>query len=618
MEFSTSSAEFEGSDSHSALPSIVEPKLRSILNNGPSGQNFQQETAHSARGWLDLAHESAYADDLERALECATHGLASTGANPDVKLGIYRLLASVHHKLEDEPAMHEAIANRTDLLRSLGQSHQADMEDQLGAILFAEADGFASTVLSGVADQERSQNTEDTVLADVLIGLAVHQMSQMRAEEALALIEEAVTMQRRRHEAGLQLSAGSLVNTEMFLAHLKFMNEDVDEADSLSHRLLETGCNRAVRAAMWMMQAVIAHHRNDMAQAANFGIRALELYARLQIRPGAASAASLVASVARRVDQHQLSVLAWKVAVDQAEQGEVEETSGLVAALGHQLLDAGEVTEAEQVLTSLVTREKLTGNHQVLAHALIDLGNAVCRQERFKEAITHWRDSIEAFLRVDAVREAARTSLGAGMKLAETKTQDVSICSEAEDLMRQAVEMAKASEDPAVETQGLRELAKLLCDQEKPEGLDLYDEAITLASNDDVRYVAAELTRQKARAYAVFGKTNKAVATALTAADMFEDEAELAMGHGCELLAGKFLIESSKWLEATTLFTTIADSEGIQPPLRRAALLGLSTALRGQGDHRESERAKHKAERIQVDQPLATEHEFIAEYLFDD
>ena len=616
MEFSTSSAEFEGSDSHSALPSILEPKLRSLLSNGPVTQSFQQETAHTARGWLDLAHESAYADDLDWALDCAKHGLASAGTNPDVKLGLYRLLASVHHKLGDETAMQHAITKRTELLRSLGQTHQADMEDQLGSILFAEADAFASTVLGGVADQERALDTEDSVLADVLIGLAVHQMSQMRAEEALGLIEEAVAMQRRRNDAGLRLSAGSLVNTQMFLAHLKFMNEQVDEADTLSTQILETGCNRAVRAAMWMMQAVIAHHRNEMSEAANFGIRALELYARLQIRPGAATAASLVASVARRADQHQLSVLAWKVAVDQAEQGEVEETSGLVAALGHQLLDAGEVTEAEEVLTGLVTREKLTGNHQVLAHALIDLGNAVCRQERFKEAITHWRDSIEAFLKVDAIREAARTSLGAGMKLAEA--QDESVFSEAEQLMRQAVEMAKTSEDPAVETQGLRELAKLLCDQSKPEGLELYDRAIKRAGKDEIRSVAAELTRQKARAYAAFGKTNKAVATALTAADMFEDEAELSMGHGCELLAGKFLIESSKWLEATTLFSTIADAEGIQPSLRRAALLGLSTALRGQGDQQESERAKQQAERIQVETPLATEHEFTAEHLFDD
>src|SRR5699024_9064771 len=287
------------------------------------------------------------------------------------------------------------------------QTHQADMEDQLGSILFAEADGFASTVLSGVADQERNRGTTDTVLADVLIGLAVYQLSQMRGEEALELIEEPVAIQRRRIDEGLQLneedvaiqsrridegmhlSAGSQENTEMFCAHLKFMNEQVDEADELSKQILESGCNRAVRAAMWMMQAVIAHHQNDMSEAASFGIRALELYARLRIRPGAASAASLVASVARRADKHQLSVLAWKVAVDQAEQGEVEEASGLVAALGHQLLDAGEVTEAEEVLSGLVTREKLTGNYQVLAHALIDLGNAVSRQQRHQDAITH-------------------------------------------------------------------------------------------------------------------------------------------------------------------------------------------------------------------------------------
>ncbi len=578
--------------------------------------DLQQETAHTARGWLDLAHEAAYADDLDRALACATHGLASAGTNPDVKLGLYRLLASVHHKLEDEVGMQRAIEQRTKLLRSLGQTHQAEMEDQLGSILFAEADGFAATVLQGVAEQERSLDSLDTVLTDVLIGLAVHQMSQMHGEEALELIEEAVELQRRRADADFRLSAGSLANTEMFLAHLKFMNEHVDEADELSQRILDSGCNRAVRAAMWMMQAVIAHHRNDMRQSAIFGTRALELYARLQIRPGAASAASLIASVARRAEKHQLSVLAWRVAVDQAEQGEVEETSGLVAALGHQLLDAGEVTEAEEVLTGLVTREQLNGNHHVLAHALIDLGNAVSRQERYKDAIKHWRNSIDAFIKVDRVREAARTSLAAGMKLAETENPKV--YSDAEDLMRQAIEMAKASEDPGVETQGLRELAKLLCDQTKPEGLELYDQAIALAGNDDVRYVAADLTRLKARAYARFGKTNKAVATALTAADMFEDEAELAMGHCCELLAGKFLIEKSKWVEATTLFSTIVDADGIKPPLRKAALFGLARALRGQGDEVEAQRINLQAERIQLEDPLDPEYEFITEAFFKD
>src|SRR5699024_4957747 len=104
----------------------------------------------------------------------------------------------------------------------------------------------------------------------------------------------------------------------------------------------------------------------------------------------------------------------------------------------------------------------------------------------------------------------------------------------------------------------------------------------------------------------------------LTAADMFEDEAELDMGHGCELLAGKILLENQKWLEATTLFTTIADAEEIQPQLRRAALLGLSTALQGRGEQQESQLVKQQAERIEVETPLTTEHEFTAEHFFDD
>ena len=161
-------------------------------------------------------------------------------------------------------------------------------------------------------------------------------------------------------------------------------------------------------------------------------------------------------------------------------------------------------------------------------------------------------------------------------------------------------------------------MARLLCAQNKPEGLDLYDEAIQLAGNDDVRYVAADLTRQKARAYAMLGKTKKAVATALTAADMFEDEAELAMGHGCELLAGKILIENQSWVEAITLFTTIAESDGIEPQLRKAALLGLATALRGQGDFDESDRVKLAAERIKVEKSAKADHDFLDEDFFED
>lgn len=90
------------------------------------------------------------------------------------------------------------------------------------------------------------------------------------------------------------------------------------------------------------------------------------------------------------------------------------------------------------------------------------------------------------------------------------------------------------------------------------------------------------------------------------------------MGHGCELLAGKILIENQSWVEATTLFTTIAESDGIEPQLRKAALLGLATALRGQGDFDESDRVKLAAERIKVEKSSKTEHDFLDEDFFED
>src|SRR5699024_12327050 len=132
---------------------------------------------------------------------------------------------------------------------------------------------------------------------------------------------------------------------------------------------------------------------------------------------------------------------------------------------------------------ALVTRQTPAGPHDVLAHALIDLGNAVPRQERYSDPIKHWRDAIAAFPKVDRVLEAPRTSLAAAMKLAET--EDSAVYAEAEQLLRQAIEMARTCEDPAIETQGLRELARLMCAQKNAEGLKLYDEAIELASKND-------------------------------------------------------------------------------------------------------------------------------------
>src|SRR5699024_2729921 len=161
------------------------------------------------------------------------------GTNPDIKLALYRLIASVHHKLDDEDAMQQAISQRTALLRSVGQTHQADMEDQLGSILFAEADGFASTVLSGVADQERNRSTTETVLADVLICREFYQISQWCCEETIELIEQVVVIQRRQIDEGLHLSVVSQANTQMFLEHLKYMFVQVDEADELSKKILE-------------------------------------------------------------------------------------------------------------------------------------------------------------------------------------------------------------------------------------------------------------------------------------------------------------------------------------------------------------------------------------------
>jgi tetratricopeptide (TPR) repeat protein len=557
------------------LPDDLAPRLSAVLAR--RSLTNSQDDPETARGWLDASYEAAYAEDLALARRAARAGLqAHGGRDPFNRAGLLRALASVAEMQGDHAAATQYIAERCQLLKNAGYPHQARMESELGAMLLREPESFEATVLEGVLEAERARSawSVDTVLPDVLVALAVRNVEDGRLDPAVDLLEECLDILDARVAAGIAVAPESLSSTRMFLAHVHLMSHEPESAAEVADDVLAGKANRAVRAAMWMLKAVVAHELGDPAQATADALRAVELHAAAGVR--------------------KASILAWKVAVAQAEQGEVPEASDLTLALGHQLLEAEEHALAERVLAGLVRREEAARRLPGLARALVDLGHAARHQGRPDEALEHWDRASGLFHEAGSVAEAARMCLAAGALLNRQERAE-----DAAERFSRAVELARRVEDdddPAVLPQALHALGHVLCELGQERGVALLDEAIALAQDSSASWHEADFTDTRARGLWALRQGPAAVSSALTAADLFAASQDTTAASNAELFAAYVLLEQERAEEAASLFRMITEQEGTARYLRMAAWLGLAQSLDLAGDEEGATLARLRAD----------------------
>ncbi|AXR73073.1 tetratricopeptide repeat protein [Auritidibacter ignavus] len=591
-------AETTSSDSGRKLPFSMIRKLDDILHGRV--HHLVRHHADTASGWLDLAQEAAYAQRVEQCLEALTQLEHAPGSDrPEVRLAAYRTRASVLHSLGETQRAEQDVTARAEVLRSVGQYHQADLEEQLGTMLFAEPDSFSATVLQGVVDTEREalqRHRYDTVLSDALIALATIRVCEHATEEALELITEALDVIRWRRDEGLVVSRSATDTAHMFAAHVYLMTEQFSAAAATAGELLSTGCHRAIRAAMWMVQAAVAHHREDSALAAEYAVQALETYVRIGARSGAASAAGLCAAMASQLGETSVAVTAWKIAAAEAEQGEIPESGGLLFALGHQLLEAEEYKDAEEVLTGLVRRAEISGDRASQAQVLVDLGQALRRQHRTQEAIEHWHQAIELMLSTGARQEAVHVYLALG---ALHSTEDEP--RRARTAVQHAVTVARQLPTPnMVLAQALNALGHLMCDQGDHEGILHLNEAIEIAQHTGATWYQADYMDTQARGYWSLHNGVNAVATALNAADLFTTADDPDGAARAELFAGHVLLEQDREVEAATLLSQLLETETLDTGARIAALMGLAEAQERTGDNMAAQQSRRRVEELEA------------------
>lgn len=536
--------------------------------------------AEDAAGWLDLAYEGAYGERYRSAAEAAEAGLrAPGGENPEHRLMLLRILAGVHEMRGDSAAAAPFIAQRLALLRELGRFRQARVEDELGAMLVREPDRVEGEILSRVADDLRAedQSTGDVSveLADVLSSLAVRRLQDEGPGPTLPLVREAceILTTLDRPEA--------LAGARVLLAHTQLLGGETAEALATAELVLAAPANRAVHGAMAMLQATIHHHEDRPRAAIESALRAVELYAAARVRKGAASAAALLGGLTGEEDDGEASVLAWRIAVQQAELGEFREARLLSLALGQQLLELEDYAEAEKVLDGLSVR--LGGSDEdrsTRARALMGLGHAVTHLKRPLEAMSHWQEAAELFSDVQETDEAARAHLAAGALAASLERLEA-----ARGHYERGLELVEHSDDldPLVLLQALHSLGHLLTRTEDETGIDHLDRALALAREHGTTWQRADITDSLARGWTALGDGTKAVAAGLEAADLFVEAGDEDAAGDAEVFAAKVLLEMGRADEAETIFRMSTDEREASPSLMADALEGQIEALMRQG-----------------------------------
>ncbi|TLP76804.1 hypothetical protein [Nesterenkonia sphaerica] len=547
-------------------------RLQSLLQQPAAAQ----VEAQTARGWVDLAYEAAYGERYAAAAEAAERGLQAPGADEaEIRLMLLRILAGVHEMRGASDLAAPYLKERVALLRQLGRTEQAEVEAQLGSMLLREPDRVEAEILRRMAEELDDGSGPSVHRADVLSSLAVRSLHDEGPDAALPLITEACEILEALNRPQ------ALAGARMFLAHAQLLSDDAEAALATADQVLSAPANRAVRGAMAMLRATVHHQAERTDEAVADAMTSVELYSACGVRKGAASAAALLAGIAASLSDTDTSVLAWRVAVQQAELGEFSESGMLSLALGQQLLDMEDYTEAEKVLEALSLR--LAGgdsDFSTRGRALMGLGHAVTQQKRPLEAMSHWEEAAAQFLSAQESDEAARAHLAAGALAASLDRVE-----SARHHYERGLSLADQGEDtdPLMLLQALHSLGHLLCRHEEESGLVYLDRAMEIVTEHGTDWQRADITDTRARSLTALGRGTDAVAAALEAADMFADSDDEEAAADAEIFAATVLLQMRQPQEAETLFRMAAETREISEALVVNSLEGRAEALTALG-----------------------------------
>lgn len=576
------------------------------------------ETPTDAGGWLVLASERAGVGEPSAALAAARSGLELAEAAPsDVVVALHSLVVGSLVRQDRFDEAVTALRERITVLRANGLDDQAWAEDALGLVIHGalSRDGIggdtraAIGALTATLDEAEVEDRAAITQADIALTLGRLFVFSQRADSVResaetadrvdhgatnqeAMNQEAVRLFRLAIELAADHPLGDVMQSAlMHLAVALVEANDTDRADVTLDHLLDLPIDRALRGAALHLRARLSGGRGDLAAALEDAEELLALHVALRNRRGIIDACTLSAPLLRDLGRVDEALPRWRLAIAQAELGESDLVSGLRFGLGRELVHAGHVEEAVDLLSELYSAEVAANEPPgSLAETLYWLGSAYRMSDDAGLAYGPWSRAVELYDEGGLLRDSAQTGLLLGRLLQEFEDPA------AIETLDAAVETARRNASDietlvaVVHTRG-----QVKCQFGDRSGLVDFDEVADIAERVSAGWLAADVLDSRARGLHRLGMGSKAVPLALQAADDYSDNGDGIAAGLAELFAARVLVEQQNREAAVQIYQSTRERLADQDQAFIVASLELGDALEALGRHAEASTVRAEA-----------------------
>ncbi|GAB3595087.1 hypothetical protein [Microbacterium tumbae] len=536
-----------------------------------------------AEEWFDRAMNLAQYGTEQETLEALPHALEV--ADPAKRAQLLSMRTGILVALDRADEALALLPERIQALRDAGLDAQADLEQRLRLATF----GANAPEDVAALDRELAAGADLPAWSrgDLAFSRASLHLRAEEADAALNLIERAA---REFTEAG----DTRLVNTTTHLAISTLLHKgDLEAALAVTDRLLsQDDVSPGHRAQALETRARLRGGREEFAAGAADADEACRILAGLGANRALATAHLLAGALWEDAGEPEKAVARYRLTARLSAQhgGDV---TGADFRLARAMLASGDAAEAAELFGDVLQREEQAevpaGSRAMTAMLL---ARALSSDGEFGQAVRAFGYAAQLFGEAGEGPDQAAALSEQARILARFDEHDDAI-----ELLEQAAGIARRTPEAAGPlSEVLHNLGQAYASRSDERAFALFDEVAALAQEHEAGWLLADVTDSRARALATLGRTDDAVATALTAADGFAAIGDLGAAGGSELFAARVLAGEQRGEDAVAIYRTVIEHAADVPPLRQVAALELGDVLETLGRFAEAADARALAE----------------------
>lgn len=529
-----------------SLPLSAEPLL---LRVAPVPAHSAEELVQRA---IDLGDYGA-----SEALAAADAALPGATLAQRAKLHSARIAALVAR--DDLEGAQAALQDRLDALRAAGRDTEAQVEERAGLALFGRGTPDDLETLRALLADGESLPPRLYVIVEVVLGMAV---AEHDPDTARGLFDDA-----RDRDAAL---GDDDLRRIVALARASFQGAvgAFDECDATITGALENpALGAGARARLLGLRARMRGGQERFLDGVTDADELCRILVELDARSVLPGAYVLAAALNEDAGTPGEAVARYRFA-ERAATENADSGTAVQYRLARALLASGSPDEAAELLVNVYSdetdREEPAASRaqtlMLLARAFEDAGEP-------GRAVGAWDFAAELFEEGEAPVSRANALLSHGRLLHRFGEFDDALVS-----LETAVAIARTEPDQGgLLAEARHSEGQVRAARGEQEALTALDEAGEIASGLGAAWLAADITDSRARALAMLGQADEAVATALQAADGFAEVGDAGSAGASELFAARVLTQHERAADAVPLYRSVMERAAEIPPLLQVA-----------------------------------------------